>query len=129
MKAQVSLEFIITMGFAVLMLVSLLAIGAEQLNTAVNDKQVIALNDVCLVVQQELTTAAAVHDGYSRNFTLPATIRNKPYIIAENSTGQVGVYTITTGSLTQSIRAPPCNGTLQPGKNTLRTQGGVILCS
>ncbi len=128
-RAQVSLEFIIVAGFAVLLLIALLTITLSQVRSAVTEGTLSGMEDIALSIQQELLTARSVGDGYERSFTLPADIQGRRYTVALQPDGNATVVTIGLAGREISARAPRCDGTLRYGTNRITTQNGTISCS
>ena len=128
-SAQVSLEFIIVAGFAIVMLIAMLTIVLGQVRSAVNEGTLSGMEDVALTVQQELLTARSVGDGYERRFNLPADIQGRRYVLSLLSDGDASVVTVTLAGREISARAPRCEGTLRHGTNILATANGTITCA
>jgi hypothetical protein len=129
-RAQISVEFIIVAGTAILLLVALLSIAAYQLTSATTDETLAAMEDLTRSIELELLTARSVGDGYTRSFTLPSRIQGRQYTLALASDGDaVSVLTLTTAGRNQSIAVPRCTGTLSPGLNTFATVNGTIRCN
>lgn len=80
-KGQSAIEFMILIGavflFFIIFLVSL------QINIAdkAEEKRDIALKEVALTVQDEISLASESSDGYSRKFVLPNTALNSEYTV------------------------------------------------
>ncbi len=128
-RAQVSLEFIVIAGFAILLLVAMLTIALAQLRTATNEGTLSGMQDVALTVQQELLTARSVGDGYTREFTLPADIQGRRYTLELLPDNNATVVRVSLAGQEISAVAPRCSGTLRYGNNMLTTVNGTILCA
>jgi hypothetical protein len=129
MKAQISLEFLLTMGIGVALLVGFLWIGSYQLDTTLDEWRARSIDDAAASIQQELITAQRVQDGYSRTFALPRRLSNQDYTITMEAAGAFSVVTLRTPGTALSVRTPHCNGTLQPGTNTLRKDNNTLWCN
>ena len=128
-RAQVSLEFVIVAGFAVLLLVAMLTIALAQIRTATTEGTQSGMYDVALSIQQELLTARSVGDGYEREFTLPGTIQGRTYAISLLPDGNASIVLVTLAGKQASVRAPRCDGTLARGTNRIVTTSTAITCA
>lgn len=128
-RGQISLEFLIIMGVATIMLVTFLVIGADQLQEASRERSITEVIDAAHSTQLELLTAASVSDGYVREFSLPSAMHNQPYSIALTNGTDFSVITFATVKHRYSVRTPLCNGTITPGKNTIVKTGGSLQCN
>ena len=129
-RAQVSLEFLLILGFAIFLLVAMLSIAAYELSNATTETTLSSMQDIGDTIQLELLTARSVGDGYNRTFELPQRIQSRQYTLqvqTDNFTSSV--ISITTAKRTISVRTPYCNGTLVPGYNRIGTMNGTIRCN
>ncbi len=129
MRAQVSLEFIIVMGMAVLMLVVLLTVGSSKLEDAAYTRRLTMTQDILSTVQFELITALSVHDGYNRTFDLPLLLDGQPYVLTQTNDTTTAVLTVERGSIRQSAAIPLCTGSIVAGQNTITKENGSLRCN
>lgn len=129
MRGQVSMEFIMVMSLAVIMLLGLLSVGAFELRRSADDARETRVIDIAQTIQQELATAYAVRDGYRRTFSIPPTLEKQQYYILKQNGTAVQVITVQFRTKSHSVRTPLCVGSIVPGTNTIRTEGGVLYCN
>ena len=123
-SGQVSSEFLILVGVIILLTMLFLAHTAEDIKFALHRKQQQALRDIGLSAQQELITAAAMRDGYRREFSLPEKHNEIDYSIAITGTTLVVITADTAGE--QSFFVPQVIGNIKKGGNLLRKEHGTI---
>lgn len=78
-KAQTSFEFLVLLGFMLLIFSSFFIFAQDllQSNNEANIKR--GLIDVANQIEQEVLQANQVHEGYARTFTLPKTVEGQAY--------------------------------------------------
>jgi hypothetical protein len=116
-------------GFAVVMLVGMLAIALVQIRSATNDGTYAGISDVALTAQQEILTARSVGEGYERVFNLPVDVQGRAYAITLAADGNTSVVTVSLGSAQTSVRTPRCDGSLARGTNRITTTNTTITCA
>lgn len=127
--AQVSLEFLSLMSFALLLLVVMLVISYRTLSTTATQATYDGMQDVAQSIRLELVTASALPDGYYRSYQLPVEIQKRYYTITNTIDGNSSVIVVQFAEHQVSVRAPACNGTFNPGTNTIAKLGGELLCN
>ena len=121
-KAQVSAEFFILMGFVFLIAVAFEIASIGQLNDFRLQKENDAVQDLALKLQKEVILAASVEDGYSRTFTIPASLDSINYTLTrENSS-----IALQSKNSLFIIQVPNSVGNLTKGANTINKTGGVV---
>jgi len=128
-RAQITIEFMVIMGFAFLTLVSLLTIVSYHLRTSVSEALATGVEDIVTTVDVELTTARIIGEGYTTTFSLPYRVQGLAYTIQLQTTANESVVNITAGSAYADKQVPPCTGSLAPGPNTIHVTGGVLTCT
>lgn len=122
-KAQISMEFFILVGLALLIAIAFEIASLDQLKDFRDQKESEAVKDVALKIQRELLLAATVEDGYVRVFELPdrldSTINYSLTIL--NST----LFVQSKNSF-YSVAIPKVAGNLSRGINNINKTGGVI---
>jgi len=122
MRGQLSIEFIIFISFAMIMMVSFLVIIYEREQNLRAARQIQELREIALRVQSEIDTASVVEDGYLRRFTLPDNIYGLDYqiFIVDN-------YVLATSEkYSELLSIIPCKGEVTKGVNTIRKENGTI---
>ena len=80
-KAQLSIELIVFIGIAFLTLLIFAGLTTERLVSVRLRGEQYTLHQAVQQLESEITLAATVSDGYSRNFTLPKKLNNQDYDI------------------------------------------------
>lgn len=121
-KGQVALEFLILVGIAFFVFISLIVVlffHAEQLRNKENADLLVGLS---LAVQNEINSASSVKDGYSRTFLLPQTLNGNYYNISKEN----NLVYFSMNSQEASILVPNFSGSINIGLNTINKTGGII---
>ncbi len=121
-KGQVALEFLVLIGLAFLAFLGLIAIllyHTEQLRDVKESEMVV---DISLMVQNEITTASNVKDGYVREFRLPTTLEGKEYIVTQEGNK---LY-FKTANYEADVTVPDFEGEVVIGTNTINKTGGIV---
>jgi len=126
-RAQVSNEFVILMGVAVLMTMVFLFLVGESMQERTIEKERLALRDMGLALQQELFTAVKLKDGYHREIELPEKYKNTAYTVVIFR-GYLLLDAPDTGNH-QEFAVPDVQGNFSKGKNTITKTGGVVYIS
>ncbi len=81
------------------------------------------LDAVTLKIQEEITIAASVNNGYTRNFTLPTKIGLKTYNVGilKNTTIYASTDLLESSLVTFNVSGQP-----RPGNNLLRKTDDII---
>jgi hypothetical protein len=128
-RAQLTLEFMVVMGFAFILLVSLLGVVAYQLRTSVSDALAQGVEDIVATVEIELTTASVIGEGYETTFTLPQRVQGLAYTIVLAPDANYSVVSVSAGAAYADRRVPLCAGSIVPGRNLLRNNAGTLTCA
>lgn len=119
----------IIMGFASILLVTMLGIVSYHLTNSTSEALSAGVDDVLATVNIELTTAHVIGEGYRTTFTLPQRIQGLAYTIQLQSVANESVVNITAGSAYADRRVPPCTGTIAPGLNTITVTTSIVTCT
>lgn len=124
-KGQILIEFILLYGVA--LIATILFVESISQNKALHEtKESLLVKDVALKIQNEISIASYIEDGYSRQFKLPEKINNKNYNISiinntltiwTNSTSFIAIFTTRMVNIT---------GYLKKESNTIAKTNGVI---
>jgi hypothetical protein len=134
-KSQAANEVAIVLGFITLFLIVFISVMADRLVIATDDRTKQITEDFADVVESELSLAANAQNGYSRMFTLTASLEGKQYTILfqnqSNTNANFTQFTITvnvTGGEYNALRVLPDNivGTLSAGDNFVRKKDNIV---
>ena len=81
-KSQSSIEFVILIAFMLMVVVTFFAFTTNKISESSGDANIQLAEDIADIPLKEVMFAKTVSDGYSRVFTMPSQINNKPYQIA-----------------------------------------------
>ena len=81
-KSQSSIEFIILVAFMLFIVVTFFAFTSNKIAETSNDATLQTAEEIANIAYKEIAFAKTVSDGYSRTFSMPALINNRPYQIA-----------------------------------------------
>lgn len=124
-KAQSAIEFLsISAGVLFFTMLFIFAIQSN-ISDKISENRDVALREVANNVVMEINLASSASDGYSRVFTLPATIVNG---VEYNVSLQQGLVYATTADGRNSLALPVfnVNGSLVEGNNLIRKSNGVV---
>lgn len=121
-KAQISAEFFVLLGILFLIAVAFEIASLGQLNYFGLKKEDEAVRDVALKIQKELLIAAAVEDGYVRQFELPDKVDSINYSLTiQNST-----IAVESKNSYYFVSIPQVVGNISKGANVINKTGGVV---
>lgn len=122
-KAQVSMEFLVLIGFVFLMSFGLIFAAGTQLGNFRDDRNKELVTDFGSWIKSELDVASVVHNGYIRQITLPNKIDDTiEYTIITNGSAIV----IEAEDQTYIGLIPIIQGSIQKGKNTIYRDNQII---
>ncbi len=128
LKGQVSIEFLMIMGFLLLTL-SVFTIGIlKQHINFVEDKEYVLVRDIAYKVRDEIVLANNVQASYVRNFSLPAQVDGLNYSIHLTS----DVIIVRSQSQEFSLNVPHITGCIDVGNisiTKLQNQTLVFHCT
>ena len=81
-KSQVSTEFMVFVGMAVVLLMIYMAIANNFLNLAYSQKEIISAQDLAKILKNEINLASRVENGYIKEFQLLYQVDYKNYTIS-----------------------------------------------
>jgi hypothetical protein len=124
-KAQSAIEFMILVGFLLVVFVIFLSIVSENLRDKTNERQNLQIKEIALGVKVEVDLATEASDGYVRNFSIPIKIYGEDYDISIND----GFVSISTGDGDHALSLSLANvtGEVLKGENIIRKENGVVL--
>ena len=121
-KSQITSEFIIFSGIALIASIIFISISVSQLKTLYETKELLLVKDVALKIEKEIDITSDIEDGYYREFELPEKIDDKDYNISiVNNT--LTVYTNTTAYFVEILNI---TGYLKKESNTIKKVNGVV---
>lgn len=134
-KGQAANETAMVIGVMLLFLISFVAIISDEFVAAADNRIKSLADELADVVDSELSIAAAAQDGYSRVFSLPASLDGNGYgILLYNQSNtrsnftQFVVNMSISGVEYSTVRITPENikGVLSVGDNFVRKQNGIV---
>jgi hypothetical protein len=123
MKAQVSAEYLMLVGMAALLLVTVLAIISTQSKQLRDEREIEAIEDMGRYLQNEISIAYRVHDGYSRTIDLPIRKEGLDYEVLNLNNLSV---TVKSGNRQKDFPVPSYIGNFTKGTNKIDRLGGII---
>src|SRR3989338_361847 len=81
-KSQSAIEFVILVAFMLIVAVTFFAFTTSKISKSSSNANKQLAEDIADIPLKEVMFAKTVSDGYSRGFTMPSTINNKPFQIA-----------------------------------------------
>lgn len=122
LKAQMSAEFFVFVGLAVLIAIAFEIISLGQLNDFRLQKENEAVRDLALKLQREIFIASGVEDGYAREFEIPEALDSINYsLTTQNST-----ITVKSKNSLFIVSIPFSVGNASKGSNKINKTGGVV---
>lgn len=123
-KAQIASEFLILLCIAFLFLLVFLYASAEDIKFLIQKKELNAITDMGIFVQNEIFQATNVYDGYYREFNIPETHYGVNYSITISGNHLI----IKSISTQQLLEFPITNvtGNVKKGINNISRIRGVI---
>ncbi|MBW2997746.1 hypothetical protein KY349_05390 [Candidatus Woesearchaeota archaeon] len=121
-KAQVAFEFVVLVAVLFTALIVFTAFVRENFSDVQSDTDYYMLKDVALFVKSEMNLAAALEDGYRRDFFVPLTIEGMEYNISKEN----GFITFSSNGDGYTVHVPPYTGTVQKGNNVIKKTAGQI---
>jgi hypothetical protein len=121
-KGQVALEFVVLIGIALFVFLSLITIMSYHTQQLRDRKESEMVEDVAETLQNEISSASNVKDGYTRQFKLPSDLEGKPYTITKDGNKVF----VTTAKYTAFAIVPNYTGIIQLGTNTINKRGGIV---
>lgn len=122
LKGQVSMELMILVGVAILILLIMMGITSQKINERRTEEEMLRADDMAMKVQKEIILASKVLDGYSRTFYLPQKLGNFEY----NITIIGNELMVRTESQYSWVRIPLVIGDISKGYNTIKKRGDGI---
>ena len=121
-RGQVSVEFLLVMGFATVILLAFLFVVLYVQDAALADQERAVAERIASEIRQELVTASVVMDGYTRTLVIPERAINRDVAVAARPQG----VWVRVGSQEVVVRTPAYSGEPSLGTNTLRRVGGEV---
>jgi hypothetical protein len=126
-RAQTAFEFLILTAFMLFVFTAFFFVIRERSAIATQQLHYQELETIGSILDQEVTLAAQVRDGYNRTFLLPYTVGGEPYTITLPSTTEVNIRSRDSEYLlflSANVTAP--GNVLLPGKNVILKQNGNL---
>ncbi|MEK6984685.1 MAG: hypothetical protein AABX33_08990 [Nanoarchaeota archaeon] len=121
-KAQISVEFFIFVGIAVLIAIAFEIASLQYLNDFRIQKENDAVKDLALKIQRELLIATYVQEGYAREFEVPDKLDNIQFEIKT----QNSVFYIQSAHAYLLLAIPFIVGNVSKGTNIINKTNGAI---
>src|SRR3989344_5541431 len=115
-KAQVSVEFMSIIGAVLFVFIVIIIIVFQQRVEVDEQKELLLVDDLAKSIQKEVLIAAAVNNGYSRQFSIPASVDRYNFTLINSDKELV----ITTGNYDISKKIPKIYGNFTKGLNTIQ---------
>lgn len=123
MRAQVSIEFMILVGFLLFFFVLFLGVLVNQSEDKYQEQDEALAYAIILQVRDELSLAAGASDGYQRNFSLPPNIYGRDYTITLDN-GTIYLEAEGLGIATSGVSV---GGEIFPGENSVKNVLGEVV--
>ncbi|MBI4144803.1 hypothetical protein HY493_01195 [Candidatus Woesearchaeota archaeon] len=122
-EGQLSIELVPLVAIAASVLIVFITILAGRFSSVNQEQEQQGLHVAVDRLHDEIRIAATVHDGYVREFTLPATAGGRPYSITI-----INEHVIRANTSTYEASTTTFNVTGQPaaGENIIRKDNGAI---
>ncbi|MFP4118606.1 MAG: hypothetical protein ACLFTH_00970 [Candidatus Woesearchaeota archaeon] len=126
-KGQLETEFIILLIMGFFILFTILAVLMSVSNSKRSEQFYYEINDLGKSVQQELLLASQVHDGYTRNFTIPRKLSSRTFNIHTGSSSKAESHIIFAHDNQEIFfMIPKIHGTITTGTNTVTKRNGTL---
>lgn len=126
-KSQVALEFVLLVIFGLAILITALVVINSLTTDKIDEKSFKELEDLGLSIQKDLILITELEDGFRIEMNIPVKVNGRTYTIFNNNTSEnVGYFTLTYQTTELFYAIPALNGTLKPGKNIITKNEGVI---
>lgn len=123
-KSQVSMEFFILVGAALLMVIVFSFASLDHLEDFEDQREYNLVKDIALKLQTEIYLAATSEEGYRRQFDIPDKLEDVfNYSVVIKNNNSLIVY--TTKSL-YIVSVPQIEGSISKGINNISKQGGIV---
>lgn len=124
-KAQISLEFMVLVGFVLLAFTIYTPILWQQQNEILGERKTLIGEKIALTLKNEIDMAVMFGSGYERNFTIPDYILNSKYTITVHD--RIINVKWDTGETQEMIITNRTSGIPSPGKNTILNEDDEIV--
>lgn len=123
-KSQVSMEFFILVGTALLMVILFSSVSLDHLKDFENQREQNLIKDMALKLQTEIYLAATSEEGYKRQFEIPEKLEDIiNYSVVIKNNNSLIVY--TSKSLF-TVSVPQIDGSISKGTNNISKEGGIV---
>lgn len=121
--SQSSMEFFTLTGLGFLAVILFVAISVNEVREFRDTKEFLLIRDLALKLQKEVAIAAAVEDGYTRNFNLQDKLESiVDYFITTTNTS----LTINSSKTVYSVAISNVTGEFTKGNNKVEKISGRI---
>lgn len=117
-----SMEFVLITAFVFLIVFIISLFVLSEIKSIQAEKESMLVQDLALKLQEEISLASVVEDGYLRNFSIPATLEYLNYSIMQQNQS----ITVESKKGIFIVGMPKVNGNITKGNNIIRKEGGVI---
>lgn len=125
-NAQVGIEFILLTIFSLFLLLVLLTSLSSVLTTKTKQKAYFEVNDIAISIQQEILLASELHDGYTREFYVPKTVRGLDFSLSLGNASSGNHLKAAFENQETYYLLPPIIGSINKGDNVLRKEDGLL---
>lgn len=122
MKSQITLEYLVTIVFAVLFFMFMFFYFSGEISDFTEKRRIESTEDLANSLKIELDTAAVVHNGYSRSIVLPSEISGSNYSVSIRKKE----LTVKAMEAEYTVFVPEVNGNFTKGINEISRDEDVI---
>lgn len=122
-KAQMSMQFMAIISFLFIVFSAFLIGMAGRYKEIDESRDIILVKDLAFMIRGEISLAYRMHDGYNRNFTVPADLEGRNFSIIQN--GYVLVVR-TRNNIEHSLYIPSLVGNVTRGVNTIQKINNTV---
>lgn len=123
-KAQVSMEIMILMGFLFLIFIIFLGFVNVRLSEKNDESEYTMLSDVSEQIQNEIRIAYNAKDGYSRSFDVPEKLDNRIEYDIQTLPNRL---VTNTSKYQHVLTVPDITGAVVKGQNNIRKTNQSII--
>ncbi len=116
LKAQISIEFLVIMGFLMTLLLVFAVAILKSHQDIEGDKEYVIIRDIAYKIKDEINLAQNVNPIYMRNFTIPTIVEGVNYSV--NVTGNVVI--VLAEHQEFSVIVPTVIGCIHKGNNSVK---------
>lgn len=123
-KSQSAIEFLILVGFVLFFFTVFFLTIQENMSDKIKQRTNLAMKDIALAVQNEITLASKASEGYSREFKIPEKINSRDYKI--NITENLVSIKTLDNKYAMALPVATATGQITKGINIIKKENGEI---